>query len=196
MKLLGDGNEVLLIGSQSGDAKISLENSMIDLSAACEILSALGTLNGSADAVLSRSTVKYDIRCDKGSVFGSFGGKASLVFRESKVRLYGKGYRVVGFGSMNGKCETRVESGDIDGSLLAVEILLLVNEHSRFVVTGGNIHLAQESDHTPVSPAGTPLCFANPNKDHYEATFRNEDEEWTYKADRNEDEYLGVWILL
>ena len=70
------------------------------------------------------------------------------------------------------------------------------NEHSRYVVTGGNIHLAQESDHTPVSPAGIPLCFANPGKDHYEAVFRDEEEEWTYKADRNEDGYLGVWILL
>ena len=100
------------------------------------------------------------------------------------------------FGSLNGKCVTRAESGEIDGSLLAVEVLLLGNENSSFVVTGGNIHLAQDSDHTPVSPAGTPLCFGNPSKDHYEATFRDGDEEWTYKADRNENGYLGVWILL
>ncbi len=196
LKVHADGNEVLLIGSHSGDARIVTENSSIDLSAACEILTGLGTVNGSADAVLSGCTVRSDTHCDKGAVFGSFGGEASVCFRESKVRLYGEGYRVSGFGSMNGKCETRVESGDIDGSLLAVEILLLGNEHSRFVVTGGNIHLAQESDHTPVSPAGTPLCFANPSKDHYEATFRDGDEEWTYKADRNENGYLGVWILL
>lgn len=91
---------------------------------------------------------------------------------------------------------TKVESGEIDASLLAVEILLLGNEHSPFVVTGGNIHLAQDSDHTPFSPAGTPLCFANPSKDHYEAAFRDGGEEWTYKADRNENGYLGVWILL
>ncbi len=97
---------------------------------------------------------------------------------------------------MQGNCVTRVESGDLDGSLLAVEVLLLGNERSRFVVTGGNIHLAQDSDHSPVSPAGTPLCFATPGKDHYEATFRDGDEEWTYKADRNSDGYLGVWILL
>ena len=137
-----------------------------------------------------------DTRCDKGTVFGSFGGSASVCFRDSKVKLYGEGYRVSGFGSLNGSCVTRVESGEIDGSLLAVEVLLLGNKNSRFVVTGGNIHLAQESDHTLVSPAGTPLCFANPSKDHYEATFRDGDEEWTYKADRNENGYLGVWILL
>ena len=77
-----------------------------------------------------------------------------------------------------------------------MEVLLLGNDHSRFVVTGENIHLAQDSDNKPVSPAGTPLCFANPSKDHYEATFRDGDEEWTYVADRNENGYLGVWILL
>ena len=192
----GNGNEVLLVGSHSGVAKINVENSNVDLSAACEILTAFGTMNGSADAVISGCTVKSDTHCDKGAVFGSYGGEASICFRDSKVRLYGEGYRVSGFGSMNGKCVTKVESGEVDGSLLAVEILLLENEHSRFVVTGGNIHLAQESDHTPVSPAGTPLCFANPSKDHYESTFRDGDEEWTYKADRREDDYLGVWILL
>lgn len=47
-----------------------------------------------------------------------------------------------------------------------------------------------------LTAAGIPLCFANPGKDHYEAVFRDEEEEWTYKADRNEDGYLGVWILL
>lgn len=153
-------------------------------------------MNGSADAVLSGCTVKSETHCYKGAVFGSFGGEATVCFRESKVRLYGEGYRVSGFGSLNGKCITRVESGEVDGSLLAVEGLLLGNEHSRFVVTGGNIHLAQDSDHKPVSPSGTPLCFANPGNDHYEATFRDGDEEWTYKADRREDGYLGVWILL
>ena len=134
--------------------------------------------------------------CDKGAVFGSFDGEAKFVFRDSKVRLYGEGYRVSGFGSLNGSCVTLVESGEIDASLLAVEVLLLGNDRSRYVVTGGNIHLAQESDHPPVSPAGIPLCFANPGKDHYEAVFRDEEEEWTYKADRNADGYLGVWILL
>ena len=196
LKVHGDGNEVLLIGSHSGDARIVMENTGIHLTSACEQLTGFGTVNGSANAVLSGCTVVSDTRCDKGTVFGSFGGTASVCFRDSKVKLYGEGYRVSGFGSLNGNCVTRVESGEIDGSLLAVEVLLLGNENSRFVVTGGNIHLAQESDHTPVSPAGTPLCFANPNKDHYEATFHDGDEEWTYKADRNENGYLGVWILL
>ncbi len=77
-----------------------------------------------------------------------------------------------------------------------MEVLLLGNDHSRFVVTGGNILFALDSDNKPVSPAGTPLCFANPSKDHYEATFRDGDEEWTYVADRNENGCLGVWILL
>lgn len=192
----GDGNEVLLVGTNTGSGRVNIENSLIDLSAACEILAAFGTMNGSLDGVFSGCEVVSDTHCDKGAVFGSVGGEAEICFRDSKVRLYGEGYRVSGFGSMNGKCVTKVESGEIDASLLAVEILLLGNEHSPFVVTGGNIHLAQDSDHTPVSPAGTPLCFADPSKDHYEATFRDGDEEWTYKADRNENGYLGVWILL
>ena len=192
----GDRNEVILAGSRSGAAKISAEDSSISLSASCELLTAVGTMSGSADVVFSGCTVASDIHCDKDTVFGSFDGEAKAVFRNSKVRLYGEGYRVSGFGSLNGSCVTRVESGEIDASLLAVEVLLLGNDRSRYIVTGGNIHLAQESDHTPVSPAGIPLCFANPGKDHYEAVFRDEEEEWTYRADRNGNGYLGVWILL
>lgn len=196
VKFHADGNEVLLVGSNSGDAKIVMEKSSVDLSASCEVLAAFGTMSGSVGAELTECTVKSNTHCDKGSVFGSFDGEGSIVFRDSNVRLYGEGYRVSGFGSLNGKCVTRVESGEIDGSLLAVEVLLLGNEDSPIVVTGGNIHFAQESNHTPISPAGTPLCFANPRQDHYEAVFRDGDEEWTYRADRNENGYLGVWILL
>ena len=179
-----------------GTGQSSPKGSSVNLSASCELLCAAGTMNGSADADFSGCTVASDTHCDKGTVFGSYDGEAKIVFRDSKVRLHGEGYRVSGFGSLNGSCVTRVESGEIDASLLAVEVLLLGNDRSRYIVTGGNIHLAQESDHTPVSPAGIPLCFANPGKDHYEAVSRDEEEEWTYKADRNENGYLGVWILL
>ena len=153
-------------------------------------------MNGSAETVVSACTITTDTHCDRGTVIGSLDGQADICFRESKVKLYGEGYRVSGFGSLNGSCTTKIESGEIDASLLAVEILLLGNERSQFVVTGGNIHLAQNSDHTPVSPAGTPLCFATPSKDHYDAIFCDGDEEWHYTADRNEDGYLGIWILL
>ena len=87
-----------------------------------------------------------------------------------------------------------LERNASDADVLAVERLLLGNDRSRFVVTGGNIHLAQESDHPPVSPAGIPLHFASPEEDHYEETFSDTEEEWIYKADRNTDGYLGVWI--
>ena len=63
---------------------------------------------------------------------------------------------------MNGSCVARVESGEILAGLLVVERLLLGNERSRFVVTGGNIRLEQESGRTPVSPAGIPLDFVRP----------------------------------
>ena len=153
------------------------------------------TLNGSADAEITGCEVIADTHCDRGAVFGSFDGSARLLFRDSGIRLHGEGFRVSGFGSLDGDCVTRVESGEIEGSLKAVERLLPGNDRSRFIVTGGNIRLDQ-NDKTPVSPAGTPLCFANPGTDHFEAVFRDGEEEWTYKADRNEDGYLGVWILL
>ena len=43
-------------------------------------------------------------------------------FRDTRVQVHGEGNRVVGFGSMFGSCETRVESGEIHGDLLAGEL--------------------------------------------------------------------------
>ena len=155
----GDGNEVLLIGSRSGAAIIRMDESEIRMSAACELLAGLGTMNGSADAVVSGCRIGCETHCDRGAAFGSFDRKAMIVFRDSVVRQHSEGYRVTGFGSLNGSCVVRVESGEVDADVLAVERLLLGNDRSRFVVTGGNIHLAQESDHPPVSPAGIPFIL-------------------------------------
>ncbi|MBR3333760.1 MAG: EAL domain-containing protein [Clostridia bacterium] len=196
LSIHGDGNEVLLAGSRSGEAKIRLDGCELKLSAACELLTGIGTMSGNADAVIANCTIGCETHCDRGAVFGSFDGGSRFVFRSSKVRLYGEGYRVSGFGSLNGTSVIRVESGEIDGNVLAVKRLLLGNNRSRFVVTGGNIRLAKDNEKVPVSPAGLPLCFTNPGKDHYEAVFRDQEEEWTYVADRNEEGYLGVWILL
>ena len=188
--------EVMLAGSRSGTAKIRLEGCELTLASGCELLTGLGTMSGTADAVIESCVIGCEPHCDRGAVFGSFDGTCRLVFRNSKVKLYAEGYRVSGFGSLNGNGTVQVESGEIDGSILAVERLLLGNYRSRFIVTGGNLRLALDSDKPPVSPAGLPLCFANPGKDHYEAVFRDQEEEWTYVADRNEEGYLGVWILL
>ena len=191
----GDGNEVLLIGSRSGAARIRAEKSRLKLSAACELLTGLGTANGPADVEIRECTVDAEMRCDKGTAFGTFDGEAKMLFRDSTVHLYGEGYRVSGFGGLNGSCVTRVESGEIDAGIQAMEYMLLGNDRSRFIVTGGNIRLGKGENKPPESPAGIPLVLAQPEQDHYEAVFRDGKEEWTYRADRSEKGWLGVWIL-
>ena len=52
----------------------------------------------------------------------------------------------------------------------------------------------QEGDNVPVSPCGAPLTFINPEGDRFEKTFTDRRATWTYKADRDEDGWLGVWI--
>ncbi len=83
-------------------------------------------------------------------------------------------------------------AGDLHDTQMQEELIHKACQQNIPVFWVGGTH----SGNKPVSPAGTPLCFANPSKDHYEATFRDGDEEWTYVADRNENGYLGVWILL
>ena len=189
----GEGNEVMLIGSVTGDAQVRLSGD-IQLSSACERVTGLGTLAGTADVLVEGGSLSAAVNCDVGAIIGTFDGEASVRIRDTRIMLHGEGNRVAGFGSISGACDTRVESGDIRGELLAGERLLLGNANSRFIVTGGNFQIFSDVSARPVSPAGQPLFFLNPKEDHFEQTFSDKRETWTYTADRDPDGHLGVWI--
>ena len=190
----GEGNEVLLIGSMAGDARIRLSGD-VRLSSACERATGLGTLTGTADVLVEGGSISASINCDTGAIIGTFDGEAVVRCRDTRISLHGEGNRVAGFGSITGACDTRVESGDISGELLAGERLMLGNGNSRFTVTGGNFQIFPDASAGPVSPDGQPLVYRQPKEDHYEKTFRDRRETWTYIADRNREGRLGVWIL-
>ena len=189
----GEGNDVLLIGSVAGTAEVAL-SARLRLSAACERATAVGTINGTADVRITGGSLTATVNCDSGAILGTFSGEAKVLCRDTVIRLHGEGNRLAGFGSLSGACDTRLESGDIQGDLLAGERLLIGNNHSRTIITGGNIHLFIEGDACPVSPGGRRLSFLNPEGDHYESTFTDRRATWTYRADRNSEGYLGVWI--
>ena len=193
LNIHGEGNEVLLIGSVSGDASVRLAGS-IQLSSACERVTGIGTLTGTANVQLEGGILSAAINCDAGAILGTFDGEAMVRCRNTRIRLHGEGNRVAGFGSITGACDTRIDSGEIRGELLAGERLLLGNANSRFVVTGGNFQIFQEGPSVPVSPDGRPLFFFNPKEDHFEQTFSDRRETWTYVADRSPEGYLGVFI--
>ncbi len=188
-----EGNEATLIGSVSGSAEVRMSGNFRLLSA-CERTTAVGTMSGTAEVLICGGSINATVRCDTGAVLGTFNGEAKVICRDTVIRIHGEGNRIAGFGSLNGACDTRIESGEIRGDLLAGERYLIGNNHSRFMVTGGNIQLFQEGENVPVSPCGAPLTFINPEGDHFEQTFTDRRATWTYKADRSEDGYLGVWI--
>ena len=188
-----EGNDVLLIGSASGSAEIRLSGTC-RLFAACERATAVGTMTGTANVLFSGGSLTADVHCDSGAILGTFGGEAKVVCRDTQIRIHGEGNRLAGFGSLNGACDTHVESGELSGDLLAGERCLIGNNHSRFMVTGGNIRLFPEGDNVPVSPCGAPLRYMNPEGDHFEQIFSDRRATWTYRADCSEDGFLGVWI--
>ena len=188
-----EGNDALLIGSMSGEANVRMSGDY-RLSSACERTTGVGTMTGTAEVLMSGGSLTANVHCDSGAIIGTFNGEAKIIIREMKINIHGEGNRLAGYGSLNGACDTRVESGDLSGDLLAGERYLIGNTHSRFMVTGGNFQLFQEGENVPVSPCGAPLTFTNPEGDHFEQTFTDRRATWVYKADRNEEGHLGVWI--
>ena len=190
----GEGNEVLLIGSVSGTAKV-VSSGDLHLSAAAERATGIGSISGAADLLFEGGRVIVSAGCDSGAAIGTFSGDHTLCSRNTLLRIHGEGNQVVGIGSVMGAGEARIESGEIHCAVAAGEQMLLGNQESRCVVTGGNFHLAQHENVCPVSPDGTPLTYLEPSGDHYEETFADRRETWTYRADRNAEGTLGVFVL-
>ena len=101
---------------------------------------------------------------------------------------------MAGYGSADGACDTLIESGFVSGEVLAGTRMLLGNEHSRVMITGGNVRLFPDSDQAPFSPGGAPLHCLTPEEDHFEAECRDRRSSWTYVADRDKDGSLYVWV--
>ena len=189
----GEGNEVLLIGSVSGRTKITSSGSL-RLNAASERAAGIGTVSGAAEITLQDGSADVSLRCDSGTAVGSFSGEFQTTIRNTRIRFHGEGNQLAGLGSLMGAGQTRIDSGDIQGGLLASERMITGNQRSRCVVTGGNIQLSDQGDPGFVSPDGTPLSLRRPEGDSFTQTFRDSQETWIYTAARNEEGLLEVYI--
>jgi len=82
----------------------------------------------------------------------------------------------------------------VEASVLAGERMMMGNDHSRMIITGGNVRVFPEKGQYPVSPSGVPLCCLTPPEDHFEKACQDSRASWTYVADRNADGQLCVWL--
>ena len=188
-----EGNDALGVGSLSGLALVRSAGEL-NLTVNSERATGIGSMSGSGEIWLEGGSAAVTIHCDVGACIGSFSGEVSTRISNARVHIHGEGNRVAGYGSTDGACDTRIESGFVSADLLAGERMMLGNEHSRVVITGGNVRVFPESGQTPVSPEGLQLHCETPEGDHYEAEFRDKRESWTYTADRDGDGHLYVWI--
>jgi hypothetical protein len=188
-----EGNDALGIGSLSGQAMIR-SSGLLNITANCERATGIGSMTGTGEIRLEGGYASVTLHCDVGACIGSFSGEVSVLFSSTRVRIHGEGNRLAGFGSTDGACDTRIEAGYVEGNLLASSRRLLGNNHSRVIITGGNIRLFPEDGSTPVSPDGRALMLLNPEGDTFEKTFKDKRATWSYKAARSEDGFLGVWV--
>lgn len=188
-----EGNDAIALGSLSGPSFIRSAG-ILNLTVNSERSTGIGSMSGQGDILLEGGSVSVTVHCDTGACIGTFNGEITSRIAGARVRIRGEGNKVAGLGSPEGACDTLIEGGDVQGEVFAGERMLLGNEHSRVVITGGNVCLFPEN-RTPVSPGGLPLHYRTPEGDHFEQSFRDSRSAWTYTADRNPEGQLGVWVL-
>lgn len=193
LTILVEGNEAVGLGTISGEADIQSSGNL-NITLNSERSVGAGTMGGSGQILLEGGRTAVLMHCDQGSCVGTFNGEMQVRVRDGALTVHGEGNRVAGFGSVSGACGTLIEGGHVTGDILAGENLLLGNEHSRVIITGGNVRLYPPEGQTPVSPGGHPLLYQEPREDHYEKSFRDKRESWVYKADRDTEGRLSVWI--
>ena len=188
-----EGNDAVGIGSLSGQALIR-SSGTLDVTVNSERATGLGSMSGTGEILLEGGSVSITVHCDAGACIGTFSGEIVTCISNARVHIHGEGNRVSGFGSTDGACDTRIESGTISGLIYAGDRMMLGNEHSRMIITGGNVLLSPDQPQAPVSPGGLPLTRRTPAEDHFEAACKDRRESWTYVADRDEDGQLSVWL--
>ena len=188
-----EGNDALGVGSLSGLALIRSAGEL-NVTVNSERATGIGSMSGSGEIWLEGGSASVTVHCDVGACIGSFSGEVSTRISSARVHIHGEGNRVAGYGSTDGACDTRIESGFVSADVLAGDRMLLGNEHSRVVITGGNVRVFPEASQAPVSPAGLPLHCETPEGDHFEVEYKDKRETWTYKADRDSEGHLYVWI--
>ena len=188
-----EGNDALGIGSLSADVQIR-SSGALEITVNSERATGVGSMTGTGSIVIEGGSASVTVHCDAGACIGTFSGEVSSRIANARVRVHGEGNRVAALGSTDGACDTRIESGDVEGNVLAGERMLLGNEHSRVIITGGNVRIFPENNQTPVSPAGLPLNRLTPPGDHFEQVCRDKRSTWTYTADRTPDGQLCVWV--
>ena len=204
VSVTANGISVLGIGSVAGDARIHVEGASVTAHIEANDAVGIGSLSGEA-AIRSGGTLDVTVDSERSTGLGSMSGTGNVLLDGGSVRvttrvcgaavyIHGEGNRVAGLGSPDGACDTRIEGGEVDGVVWAGEPLPLGNEHSRAVVTGGNVLLSPSGANSPVSPAGDPLRYLSPEGSRFEQVFRDRRGTWTYVAERNAEGRLGVWV--
>ena len=188
-----EGNDALGIGSLNANAHVRSSGN-VNVTVNCERATGIGSMSGTGDVLLTGGSVSVTIHCDAGACIGTFSGEVSTRISDASVSIHGEGNRVAGYGSADGACDTLIESGFVSGEVLAGTRMLLGNEQSRVMITGGNVRLFPDSDQAPFSPGGAPLHCLTPEEDHFEAECRDRRSSWTYVADRDKDGSLYVWV--
>ena len=193
VSVLIEGNDALGIGSLSDQALVR-SSGELDVTVNSERAAGIGSMSGTGDILLEGGSVSAVIHCDAGACIGTFTGDVSARVAGACVRVHGEGNRVAGLGSTDGTCDTRIESGDVSGDVLAGDRMLIGNTQSTVIITGGNVCLSPDDGRTPVSPGGLPLYCRTPREDHFEQACRDSRSSWIYTADRNPEGFLSVWL--
>ena len=193
VSVLIEGNDALGIGSLSGQALVR-SSGELDVTVNSERAAGIGSMSGTGDILLEGGCASAVIHCDAGACIGTFTGNVSALIAGACVRIHGEGNRVAGLGSTDGACDTRIESGDVSGDVLAGDRMLIGNTQSTVFITGGNVRLSPDDGRTPVSPGGLPLYCQTPREDHFEQACRDSSSSWIYTADRNPEGLLSVWL--
>ena len=191
-----EGNDAISVGTLDGEARI-VSAGNLTLVTDGERTTGIGTMTGKTRIILEKGSLFSIVHCDLGTCVGTLNGSAEVQVNNMSVNVRGEGNKVTGFGSVYGTTVTEIHGGKIRGEVLASEAMLLGNEHSRFVVTGGNILLNRDDlkNHLPVSPSGRTLERFEPTEEHFEQQIFDGSSTYMYTADIDEETgEMAVWI--
>lgn len=189
------GKNAVGVGSFNGDVKIAASGKL-DVTADGEQCAAFGNIgNGSSNITFDGGDINAIVHSANAVCVGSLKGKADVRLEAGRVIAYGEGDMICGYGSSEGIGVTRISGGTAKVKILSGCIKQFGSDRCRTIITGGNVHAADEEDVTAVNESGDELYPLHINANSFSKTVVTRLGTYEYKAVKlNNDNDICVYL--
>ena len=190
LSITSRGKNAVGIGTFNGDVKIA-SSGKLDVTADGEQCAAIGSIGDTsrtgsdmktANITLDGGSINAIVHSSNAVCIGSIKGKANVNIEDGKRIAYGEGDAVCGYGSSEGIGKNCISGGSVNVKILSGCVRQFGSDKCSTIITGGNIHAADERNVLAINGSGDELRPVHFDGDSFSKVINSRLGSYEYKA--------------